>query len=49
MKEERTWRTRKDPFEKGWSSIESLLKSVPDIEAKGVNRSATASFTTRAA
>lgn len=32
----RTWRTRKDPFGRDWPSIESLLKSVPDIEAKVV-------------
>lgn len=36
MKAARTWRTRKDPFEEDWPSIESLLKSVADIEARVV-------------
>jgi transposase len=36
MKQARTWRTREDPFEGDWPSIESLLESVPDVEAKVV-------------
>lgn len=36
MTKPRRWRTRPDPFEKDWPAIESILESVPDIEAQVV-------------
>jgi hypothetical protein len=33
-KKDRTWRTRKDPFEEDWPEIEAKLKDAPELEAK---------------
>lgn len=32
----RDWRTRRDPFEKVWAEIETMLEEAPDLEAKTV-------------
>jgi len=34
IKQEHTWRTRKDPFEDVWDNIKSMLKINPGLEAK---------------
>jgi hypothetical protein len=34
MIEERTWRTREDPFEADWSEIVEMLRDCPEFEAK---------------
>lgn len=31
---ERTWRTRKDPFEEDWPAVSKLLEDAPELEAK---------------
>ena len=31
---DRTWRTRQNPFEKHWAEVEQWLKNTPEIEAK---------------
>ena len=36
MKNPRTWRTRKDPFEADWESIVKRLKDAPELEAKAL-------------
>lgn len=33
-KPERTWRTRKDPFEEIWDQVRSMLEMNPGLEAK---------------
>src|SRR5262245_39107944 len=35
-KDERTWRTRADPFEADWPSIEAKLVEAPGLEAKAL-------------
>ena len=34
IKQEHTWRTRKDPFEDAWDKIKSMLEVNPGLEAK---------------
>ncbi len=34
LKQERTWRTRDDPFEEQWESLAERLKEAPELEAK---------------
>jgi len=34
IKQERTWRTREDPFEEGWSEVKLKLEINPGLEAK---------------
>jgi hypothetical protein len=34
LKQERTWRTRDDPFEEQWASLAERLKEAPELEAK---------------
>ena len=36
MKQERTWRTRFDPFEEDWEAIAERLKDAPELEAKAL-------------
>ncbi len=36
MRQERTWRTRTDPFEADWPSIERRLVDAPELEAKTI-------------
>jgi transposase InsO family protein len=35
-KEERQWRTRKNPFEQSWSKVEEHLREAPELEAKAL-------------
>ena len=35
-REERTWRTRPDPFEQVWSEVERILERAPTVEATTV-------------
>lgn len=34
VEEERTWRTREDPFERDWWEVEEMLRACPEFEAK---------------
>lgn len=34
LEQERTWRTREDPFEEQWASLAERLKEAPELEAK---------------
>ncbi len=34
LKQERTWRTREDPFEEQWDSLAERLRESPELEAK---------------
>lgn len=34
LRVERTWRTRKDPFEADWPELEAMLSAAPELEAK---------------
>ena len=36
LEQQHGWRTRKDPFEDDWSGIESMLESIPGLEAKTI-------------
>jgi hypothetical protein len=36
LKEPRTWRTRKDPFEEDWEEMAEKLKEAPELEAKAL-------------
>jgi hypothetical protein len=36
MKRERTWRTRRDPFERVWPQVAALLTEAPELEAKTI-------------
>lgn len=36
LREERIWRTRKDPFEKDWEEIRGMLAELPELEAKAL-------------
>lgn len=36
MKTARDWRTRKNPFEEDWPTVERLLQATPELEAKAI-------------
>jgi hypothetical protein len=36
LKQPRTWRTRKDPFEEDWPDIAERLREAPELEAKAL-------------
>jgi hypothetical protein len=36
LEQQHRWRTRKDPFEDDWPSIESMLEDIPGLEAKTI-------------
>ncbi len=36
LKQPRTWRTRRDPFEEDWAEVAGRLKDAPELEAKAL-------------
>ena len=44
---ERSWRTRKDPFEVDWPEIEQRLREAPELEAKAIFEELIARFPER--